>query len=278
MSSFSWVRPLFDIVNHPLNRKSKIKTLLRLLWWKANQLTFKLPAVVELVPGRKIICYPDSSSGGLIIYKRLFDYEEMTYLLEHLKKESVFIDIGANIGDYSLIASSIITKRTIHTFEPFQSVLMRLKENIALNNIANIAVHEEVVSDKDGYEYFDFESESEVNHITYTKTNASSRLKCIKLDTFAKREKLEFIDFLKIDVEGAEMKVLKGAKHLLKEQKIKTMLLELNKNNQVFGTNNLEIINYLRRFGYKIYQIKKGKLTTLKNVDNESIINVLCKV
>lgn len=278
MSLYSLLGSLLDIVNHPLNQKSKIKTLLRLLWWKVNQLTFQLPALVELVPGRKIICYPDSSSGGLIIYKRLFDYEEMTYLLEHLKKESIFIDIGANIGDYSLIASSIITKRTIHTFEPFQSVLMRLKENIVLNNIDNIAVHEEVVSDKDGYEYFDFESESEVNHITYTKTKASSRLKCIKLDTFAKSEKLEFIDFLKIDVEGAEMKVLKGARHLLKEQKIKTMLLELNKNNQVFGTNNLEIINYLRRLGYKMYQIKKGKLTTLKNVDNESIINVLCKV
>ncbi len=278
MSLFSWLCSLSDIVNHPLNRKSKIKTFLRLLWWKVNQLTFKLPTIVELVPGRKIICYPDSSSGGLIVYKRLFDYEEMQYLLKHLKKESTFIDIGANIGDYSLIASSIITKRTIHTFEPFHSVLARLKENIALNKINNITIHEEVVSDKDGYEYFDLESESEVNHITYTKTEASLKLKCIKLDTFAERNKLSMINFLKVDVEGAEMKALKGAERLLSEHKVKTILLELNKNNQVFGTTNLEIVRYLHTFGYKLYQIKEGKLLPLKKVDNNSIINIICNI
>jgi len=277
MNHYPWMSSLLDILDHPLNRRSKLKTLFRIIWWKMNQLTFKLPALVNLTPTRKIICYPDSSSGGLIIYKKLFDYEEMQYLLSHLKKESVFIDIGANIGDYSLIASSIITKHTIHTFEPFASVLTRLKENIKLNNIENIEVHDYVVSDKDGYEQFAFESESEVNHISYAKTNKSLKMKCIKLDTFCKRKKLSKIDFLKIDVEGAEMKVLTGAMNLLRTHAVKIILMELNENNQAFGTSNNEIVSYLHGFGYKLYQLKDGRLYPLKKVRNDGIINVIAK-
>ncbi len=270
------IKSLLSILSHPLNKNDKWNTVLRVLWWKMNQLLFRLPAVVELVPGRKIICYPDSSSGGLIIYKRLFDYEEMMFLQKHLNSTSTFIDVGVNIGDYSLIASSIIRKNTIHSFEPFKSVLKRFQENIQLNSIRNIKTHEMVVSNTDGYEYFDSEPESEVNHIAYVNSAKSIKIQSITLDTFAKNNNISQIDILKIDVEGAEMKVLLGAKKLLAKGKIKIILLELNRNNQSFGSTNKEIASYLKKHKYSLFTLDSGFLCPLTGIHNNDIINIIC--
>src|SRR3989344_3811026 len=122
------------ILRHPFNKNKKLKTLLRIFWWKINQTFFKFPVVVELIPGLKCICYPvDSDYGTLVVYQKFPEYGEMNFLLDNLKDNDTFIDVGANIGVFSLLASSKIKKGKVFAFEPSPKILAQLYANIALN-------------------------------------------------------------------------------------------------------------------------------------------------
>ncbi|MFA5136543.1 MAG: FkbM family methyltransferase [Patescibacteria group bacterium] len=273
-----YIKSLISILNHPNNSDKKIKTLLRLLFWKVNQIFFHVPAIIELTQDRKCICYTDSSNGGLVVYSKLFDYSEMTYLLKKLKPEDTFIDVGANIGVYTLLASSVITKGMIHAFEPYGQSQKRLLENLRLNDIANVQVVEKIVSDKTGYEYLGIEKESEINHIIYSHDDKKIKISSITLDDYIFRNKINKISILKIDVEGAEMKVLKGGEESIRKGKIKKILLELNRNNQFFGTSNRAIIDWLKLRGYRISLFTEhGKQQIIKsnNIDNNQILNII---
>ena len=145
-----FIKSLKLVFTHPLNRRKPLSTLLRVIWWKINQIMFHLPVICKMTPNRKCICYPDSSYGGLIVYLGLPGYEGNSYILKNLNHNDTFIDVGACIGDYSLFASSIITKDHIYAFEPYKKSIEMFEENIRLNDIKNINIFKGVVSDKNG--------------------------------------------------------------------------------------------------------------------------------
>lgn len=273
-----YIKSLISILNHPNNSDKKIKTLFKLLFWKVNQIFFHVPAIVELTQNRKCICYTDSSNGGLVVYSKLFDYSEMTYLLKKLKPEDTFIDVGANIGVYTLLASSVITKGMIHAFEPYGQSKQRLLENLRLNDVTNVQVVEKIVSDKTGYEYLGIEKESEINHIIYSHDDKKIKISSITLDDYIFKNKINKVSILKIDVEGAEMKVLKGIEKNIQKGKIQRILLELNRNNQFFGTSNRDIIDWLKLRGYRISLFTEyGMQQIIKSnsIDNNQILNII---
>ena len=145
----SFLKSTLEILNHPLNRRSKIKTILKLFWWKINQLFFKLPVLIEIYPNRKCVCYPNSSFGSLIVYTNRPEFMEMKLTELILKEDSVFFDVGSGIGDFSLIASGKIKKGTIFAFEPSKKPLKNLRENVAINFLHNkIKIFNQVVSDR----------------------------------------------------------------------------------------------------------------------------------
>lgn len=265
-----------NLIRNPYNRNKKFLFLLRLLWWKLNRKFFRLPVVVPLFKDIKFICYPQSSFGSLIVYTNYPEYSETRLVQKLLRKNSVFIDVGANIGYYSLLAASIIKKGKIFAFEVDKRALNNFYENINLNKLEDkIDVVEKLVSDKDGYERFIVSSESEVNRIVGKSGSGKDFLKfpCIKLDSFAKEKNISFIDFLKIDVEGAEYKVLNGAGELLKEKRIKYLLFEVNKNIKDYGKSKKYVFDMLNKFGYRIYKFVDGKNNFIEKLENSDLLS-----
>lgn len=273
------IRSLKLVFLHPLNRNKPLNTFLRILWWKINQLVFHLPVILQITPNRKCVCYPDSSYGGLFVYLGMPEYEGNKYILNNLKPNDIFIDVGACIGDYSLFASSVITKGHIYVFEPFNKSIEMFEENIRLNDIKNISIFKGVASDKNGYEYLSIEKESEINHIVHEKNRYRGiKVPAITLDRYITENNIKHVAILKIDVEGSEMKVLKGAGKSIRNRKIKKILIELNKNNQFFGTSNQKIIAWLKKHQYSIYLLeeeKVRKMATVNEIENDQIVNVL---
>ncbi|BCX14784.1 MAG: hypothetical protein KatS3mg088_467 [Patescibacteria group bacterium] len=268
------VKILIDILS--LTRSSfksfGILFVFRVIFWKINKILIKLPMIMALTEDIKCICYPSSSFGSLVVYTRLPEYWEMNFLLDNLNELSTFIDVGANIGVYTLLAASKIKKGKIFSFEIDPRALKNLYENIRLNDLGNrVEVIEKVVSDKNGYESFVFSKESEVSHIlTDEKENKNiSKIASIKLDDFIDSRKIRFVDFLKIDVEGAEYKVLKGLSKTLKGKRVGMILFELNSNLTRYGAGSNDVFNLLSGFGYKVYSfLNNGKIRRIKNVED----------
>jgi FkbM family methyltransferase len=264
------------LLNHPNNKQKPIYTAFLLLWWKVNQLFFKIPAIIEIAPNRKCICKPESSFGSLIVYTNRPEYLEMKLTELLLNTDSTFLDVGSGIGDFSLIASSKITTGKIFAFEPSQEPLSTLKENIAINFLEKkIKIIEEVASNKVGTIKFNEESVSEVSHIG-TGENGIIK-KTTTLDKVIESNKLTTIDLIKIDVEGAESLVIEGLEKSFESKLIKVLIIELNSNANQFNSSKVKLVKKLINHNFKVYVIGDETLTKFKpnNVDENETINVL---
>lgn len=274
------IKSLYRILTHPLNKTHKFRTIFRLIWWKTNQLTLRLPAIVQLTPEAKCICYPESSFGSQIIYTQLPEYYEMLFVQKVFNSEDVFVDVGAGLGDYSLIAASKITKGRIFAFEPDPVAFSYIRENVALNNFWDrIFISAKIVSDKNGYEKFTTNKISELSHISTGKPKKESLLEIssITLDKFFNK-KGGRIKIIKIDVEGAELKVLQGAKNLLKKRLIDYLIIEINFRNALYGGSSSQIFAHLRKHKYALYffdDIHKLAPVNKKNQPRKKVYNIL---
>ena len=153
----------------------------------------------------------------------LGEYEapELNLLQRFLKKGDVFIDIGANIGLYTLYASKIVGKDgNVFSFEPFTESFNLLKHNVSLNHHTNIVLEklaisktqEEVIIHYNVKEANKGMASSYIKDFTYSETvNATS------LDLYLKNHSVNKVDFIKIDIEGGEYPALLGMQETLKK-------------------------------------------------------------
>ncbi|MEQ9405256.1 MAG: FkbM family methyltransferase [Cyclobacteriaceae bacterium] len=147
-------------------------------------------------------------------------YEQELYrsIKIYLKKGDVFYDLGAHWGYFSIMSSRIVGNRgMVYAFEPMPSNHDRLERNLNINNIENVQVMALAVSDKEGFVEFSNSDDSYAN--TYKGDKSSSiKVKTQSLDNLI-NEEIRPPNFIKIDVEGAELDVLKGAQNLIKKYK-----------------------------------------------------------
>ena len=155
----------------------------------------------------------------------------MKILKNRLNPGDIFLDIGANIGFYSLLASDIIGKGgSIFSFEPDKRCIQKPSEPyISINNVENIKSFNIALSDYDGEGFLSEkpENNSGWTHLTNSSSNESRRVDIVKLDTFVENKNIPKIDLIKIDTEGYELNVLKGGVRSITKFK-PDIMLELN--------------------------------------------------
>lgn len=276
------VSQLIKLLDHPLNQNRKIETLFKVIWWKINQIFFKIPAIIEMIKGARIICYPDSSYGSFVVYANLPEFEELNFIHNITSDGDCVFDVGANLGDVAILAASKGENVKVYTFEPTKELIPLIHENIAINQFQNrINVISDAVSNKNGKINFALENESEINHISYknSKNNNTSRVNCITLDKFTKTKSIKHINLLKIDVEGAEMMVFEGSKYLFKNNKVDIIVFEVNKNILNYGYNEKKMINFLERNNFFVFEFKRNKLSLVnenfKAIETTNLVAIL---
>ncbi len=234
-----FIKSLTTILSHPNNVHKKMYSIFLILWWKINQLFFKIPAVITLVDDVRIVCYPFSSYGSFVVYSRFPEYYEMQFFHSLVEENDTVIDVGANIGAVTLLAAHKLKKGKVYSFEPTPELLIHLRENMNLNNYSKKVIIEPIaVSDQIGSCTFVTGAQSEVNHLLVKNDNKqkSITVPTTTLDYYCSTHKLNTIQVLKVDVEGAEPLVIKGAKKLFTNGAIDIMLFELNLHMSNFAT------------------------------------------
>ncbi|MBI2035469.1 MAG: FkbM family methyltransferase [Candidatus Liptonbacteria bacterium] len=160
-----------------------------------------------------------------------------------IKRGDTVFDIGAHVGFYSLLFSQLVGPGgKVFAFEPLSRNVQLLKKHTGLNNISNVVVVECAVAETEGEQFF---SESAGNSLgMITNVPQLTKVKTVSLDEFVKNGKI-VPNFLKIDVEGAELLVLSGAKELLFKHH-PVIFLAIHNNEMRGGC-----VALFRRFGYR---------------------------
>ncbi|HAW57759.1 MAG TPA: hypothetical protein DCX03_01890 [Bacteroidales bacterium] len=187
-----------------------------------------------------------------------FENGEIERVIENLNEGSIFFDIGANVGIYSISVAKKFSDIHIFAFEPVPNTAQIFKENVIKNNVSSkILLIEEAVTNTDGFVNITMDFHSS-NYITICDSKYNCKLvRSTTIDTFVKANKIPKIDLIKIDVEGKENYVLKGAIKSIDTFK-PVILVELTEqDNQKFADranhDYNESIQLLLNLGYKYY-------------------------
>ena len=181
------------------------------------------------------------------------------------KNPSTIFDVGANVGDWALIAHQMSPKAHIHCFELSESTFQTLSSKIStgqffLNNVG--------LSDKEGiFEYKDYGKNSGVNTILleadFHDKWVQPKLLTAPLstgNTYCKLHNIHSIDFLKIDVEGAEHLVLQGFSELLEKKSIKAIQFEYGYTNGDTKFLMRDYHKFFNHYEYSVARVEKGPI------------------
>lgn len=212
--------------------------------------------------GLKIKADLDEWIQQQIYFLGTWDRRGLNFLRNYLKKDDVFIDVGANIGAYSLVASKIVGKGgRIHSFEPVTKVFERFGENIRLNNMTNITANQKAVyNTSDIISIFVSSVEnagmSSVFHHD-SESGIIEKVQAITIDDYVDKMNLQRVNMIKIDIEGAELFALQGMQNTLKKFRPITIIEiseDVLKNSNQSG---LEVSDFMKSMGYEQKRIFK---------------------
>lgn len=196
--------------------------------------------------------------------------ENICNILSDLHLTEIFFDVGANIGKYTTMLKESFPNAMIYCFEPAVETFRILKdnigekENIVLNNIA--------ISDTAGKGKLYYDKETSGLASLYKRQldyfnmefSKSEEVSIETLDTYCKKNNIDHIDFLKLDIEGNELRALRGGERLLKKKRIYAIQIE-------FGGCNIDSRTYFRDFwnllheDYYAYRILKNGIWKITN-------------
>lgn len=204
-----------------------------------------------------------------LLLEGIWEPKTTRYLCSSLSPGQVFIDIGANAGYFSLLASrSVGESGRVLAVEPNPTMAKQLRQNIQRSGLTNIAIVEAACSDSVGVQelfvgnpYNTGNSSLSPNNLAWTK---SVRVGCITADLLLERHHFQRLDLVKIDVEGAELQVLRGMATVLKRLQPE-IIIELTPSLlEGFSVTVGAVHEYFRDLGYSVAPLEedcKGRTT-----------------
>jgi FkbM family methyltransferase len=245
-----------------------------LRWWYrlAKQALFPHKPTLKQIErgGLKFLVWSNEDIGKQLLLRGSYEKETILAFRNFIQKGDVCIDVGGNIGYYALnFARMSGIDGQIFVFEPIRRNALVIELSAYLNNISNIQIFNEVVSEKSGRADFIIPSDSAYAYLSSAETSPlqGEHIQCrsTTLDDFVVRAGIQGrIGVVKIDVEGAEGLVLRGMQKILSDDELRprVILLELvDEYLGAFGFSSDKIIGGLSRFGYSpFWADDQGKL------------------
>lgn len=209
------------IGRHPLTRHRKLRAYGRVVSWQiASRL--RREWVLPWVEGTCLAVRRGMAGATGNIYCGLHEFEDMAFLLHFLRRDDLFADVGANIGSYTVLASGVCRARSV-AFEPDPDTFKALLRNVSLNGLGElVACRECALGSERGTAEFTVGLDT-VNHVSQGSGSPTRR---VILNTLDHSIRGKAPDLVKLDVEGFEGEVLRGAARILEDTQVKAIIIE----------------------------------------------------
>jgi len=211
------------------------------------------------------------SIGAAIYWTGFHEFHELLFLNRFLTRDMVFADVGANLGEYTLFAAKRVKNGKVLSFEPMPKMTALLQENIKLNGFQNVRVMNYGLSDKEAtlpiHEIEGADDGLSTFFIGDLKSRGTTEASLKALDAVAGELGIQRIDFIKMDIEGAELYALRGAVNTIRKYR-PTMMVEINSHSYKSAGYSVEdIFKFFSDLSYQAYEIKKqGELVPLNSI------------
>lgn len=231
----------------------------RTAWWRRR--VARSRAMNKRVQrGLRIRLHADSHLSHEI-YQGDFEWQERRFLNAFLCPGDIFVDVGANVGFFTLIAAKRVgPSGHVHAFEPCTKTHRRLVSNVKLNKLHNVSCHQLALSDDDADVPFnislqEFDAHNSLAPLTQGELSTTEIVRAVTWDSFARDKGLiGEVTLMKIDVEGWEGHVLAGASDVLSREDAPVLLVEFtDENAQAAGTSCQELYRSLEHLGYRMF-------------------------
>lgn len=191
--------------------------------------------------------YCRKMSSDLHIISNSYEYDTVVLFRKLAKDSRVIVDVGANVGKYTILAGKTNQNSVITAIEPQADNFVTLVKNIKLNELQNVITSKIALGSMKGSGKL-YEGSNKQNLGGYSLEIKTDSCEEVRIDTLDNL--FDFIDLIKIDTEGSEFEILKGATRILSEKKIKKMIIE------ICDKNFLKVNDFFESYGYSIKHIQ----------------------
>jgi FkbM family methyltransferase len=241
-------------------RSGRISTKIRRqLWYGVNT-----PVLTPWLDGLRVYAYPRNETSRALFVTGYYEPNEFYFLSQVLRPGMVFVDVGANMGLYTLFAARKVGESgTVLAIEPSNRECDRLLKNAAANSLSNIRLLHMAVSDSSSQAELLVASDERSGHNTLgafgydTPLASKESVRTEQLDEIILQEGLQRVDVIKMDIEGAEFHALRGAVGAI-ERFQPILMLELA--DRVLchqGSSSGEIWTFCHQRRYKIFSFNE---------------------
>jgi len=235
------------IWNHPLNQADRVGAVARFLRWQIASRLASGPIAFDFVEGTRLVAASGMAGATGNLYCGLHEPAEMGFVLHVLRPGDLFVDVGANVGSYTVLAAGAAGARAI-AVEPVPSTFEYLRRNMTINGLGKrVRALQCGIAALSGELAFTVGEDPE-NHVAAPgDTGASVRFPVMTLDALCAGAAPVMI---KIDVEGYEHEVLAGGALTLGSKGLIAVLMETNGSGARYGRRDDDLVATMRGFGF----------------------------
>jgi FkbM family methyltransferase len=218
----------------------------------------------------KICCDLSEHMGSQIFFRGAYSFDQLMLIKALASEPLVFVDVGANQGEFALFVASLSEKNHVLAFEPTRKMLERLQSNISANNFTNVTVMDfglsntaqdnvPIYGQKDSFEDGTYHAGLPT---IFSMSDRHTVLEQISLrtldDTLAQRPPAASVDLVKVDAEGAELRILEGAEKTIATDR-PVIIFEANSHSaKAAGYNISDLYAWLESRNYELHEIAPG--------------------
>ena len=246
-----YIRAIREVTGHALNANRTWCAVGDYLRWNIGRRLLRADYVLPMANDAVIILSDRQNYATLSFTCALCDFEEMLFLTHLLRPDDLFVDIGANVGGYTILASAVAGARSI-AFEPVPATYKELLRNIRVNGIEDLAEGRQLGLGDSEQTLSMTADRGGLNHIVATQWDgATVEVAVRRLDDVIGQTNCRL---MKLDAEGFEMNILRGATKTLANPHLAALIVELNGSGERYGYSDASVHQEITRQGFMPYR------------------------